>query len=65
KFLIGFTCKKCNKRSYKLISKKSYYEGVVIIRCDQCKNLHLIADHLGWYDSMNKFGTIEDYFKRQ
>ncbi|KAG4084395.1 DNL zinc finger-domain-containing protein [Neocallimastix lanati (nom. inval.)] len=65
KFLIGFTCKKCNNRSYKLISKKSYYEGVVIIRCDKCKNLHLIADHLGWYDSMNKFGTIEDYFKRQ
>jgi len=27
--------------------------------------LHLIADHLGWYDSLNKFGTIEDYFKRQ
>eukprot|EP00833_Pecoramyces_ruminatium_P014898 jgi/Orpsp1_1/1188930/evm.model.d7180000068297.1 len=65
KFLIGFTCKKCNNRSYKFISKKSYYEGVVIIRCDKCKNLHLIADHLGWYDSMNKFGTIEDYFKRQ
>jgi len=65
KFIIGFTCKKCNNRSYKFISKKSYYEGVVIIRCDKCKNLHLIADHLGWYDSLNKFGTIEDYFKRQ
>lgn len=65
KFLIGFTCKKCNSRVYKFITKKSYYEGVVIIRCDTCKNLHLIADHLGWYDSINIFGTIEDYFKRQ
>lgn len=32
----------------------------VIITCSGCKNRHLIADHLGWFDSQKKVGTIED-----
>jgi len=31
------------------MSKKSYEKGVVLIRCDGCDNLHLIADNLGWF----------------
>lgn len=47
---IAFTCKVCSHRVRKSFSKLSYEKGVVLIRCDGCKNLHLIADHLGWFD---------------
>ena len=36
------------------ISKRSYEEGVVLVRCGCCNRPHLIADNLGW------FGDIEN-----
>ncbi|CDJ36077.1 uncharacterized protein EMH_0031240 [Eimeria mitis] len=44
-----FTCCKCNKRSAKKFSKVAYTQGVVIVRCPGCKNLHLVADRLKWF----------------
>jgi flavoprotein len=46
---IIFTCNVCKTRQAKTMSKKSYEKGVVLIRCDGCENLHLIADNLGWF----------------
>lgn len=46
---IIFTCNVCKTRQAKTMSKKSYEKGVVLIRCDGCDNLHLIADNLGWF----------------
>uniref|UniRef100_A0A0A9ZIJ5 DNL-type zinc finger protein n=1 Tax=Lygus hesperus TaxID=30085 RepID=A0A0A9ZIJ5_LYGHE len=40
------------------MSNRSYTEGVVILRCDGCKSLHLLADHLGWFGDQRC--TIED-----
>ena len=37
---------RCQKRSEETFSKQSYHYGTVIIRCEGCRNLHLIADHL-------------------
>ena len=37
---------RCQKRSKETFSKQSYHHGTVIIRCEGCRNLHLIADHL-------------------
>ena len=58
-----FTCKVCNTRSGKTFSKHSYHSGVVLIRCDGCHKLHLVADHLGWF--RDKGVTIEDIMREK
>ncbi len=49
-FAIMFTCGVCDTRQARTFSKKSYEEGVVLIRCEGCDKLHLIADNLGWFE---------------
>ena len=44
-----FTCEKCDTKGVKSFSKKAYRTGVVLIRCEGCDKLHLIADNLGWF----------------
>ena len=42
----------------KTISKQAYGHGVVLVRCDGCESLHLIADNLGWFSDTRV--NIED-----
>jgi len=50
KYVIVYTCKVCNTRAARTITKAAYHHGVVLIRCPGCTNLHLVADHLGYFD---------------
>lgn len=43
---ITFTCRKCSTRSSHRISKQAYHYGTTLITCPECKNRHLISDHL-------------------
>lgn len=53
-----FTCRVCETRSVKTVCRESYEKGVVVARCGGCNNLHLIADHLGWFGEP---GSVEDF----
>ena len=57
--LIAFNCNVCSTRNQKHMSHRAYTNGLVLIKCDGCKNLHLIADHLGWFSSPNERLDIE------
>jgi len=59
-----YTCRICETRSARQISKLGYYHGSVIVRCPGCKNLHLISDHLGWFDD-NKHTNAETLLQQR
>jgi protein import protein ZIM17 len=41
-----FTCKPCGTRSSHRVSKQGYHFGSVLITCPECRNRHVISDHL-------------------
>lgn len=61
---IQFRCKVCDHTLQKTFTRQSYEQGVVIIRCDSCSNLHLIADNLGWFTDLTQDGKFKYEFLR-
>ncbi|KAJ7574283.1 DNL zinc finger-domain-containing protein [Mycena floridula] len=71
KMQITFTCTAddCDRtRSTHQFTKRAYETGIVLIRCPGCKNRHLIADNLGWFEDSTNGGAmknIEDILRAQ
>ena len=64
--MIMFTCNVCKNRQARTFSKDAYENGVVLIRCEGCDNLHLIADNLGWFqkEKINIEGIMKEKGKK-
>jgi protein import protein ZIM17 len=45
-----------------MFTKRSYHHGIVLIRCEGCEGVHLIADNLGWFEDSSV--NVEDIIKR-
>lgn len=48
-YLMLYTCGVCGTRQNRSFTKHAYNKGVVMVRCEGCKSLHLIADNLGFF----------------
>ncbi|MES1923392.1 hypothetical protein MHBO_004958 [Bonamia ostreae] len=49
KYQIMFSCGECRRHMTKSFSKQAYENGYVMIKCDGCDGMHLIADNLKWF----------------
>ena len=61
KLLLQFTCthSECEGGpTTKMISKGSYENGIVVVRCDSCDRQHLISDRLGWFGQQTDIEQI-------
>lgn len=62
-YIIMYTCGVCNHRQSRSFSKNAYHEGVVLVRCESCDKMHLIADNLKWFDNFTQ--NIEEIMARK
>ncbi|KAF4629969.1 hypothetical protein G7Y89_g8173 [Cudoniella acicularis] len=62
-YQITFTCTPCSTRSTHTISKQGYHKGSVLITCPECRNRHIISDHLNIFGDRNI--TIEDLMRER
>ncbi|KAI1103921.1 DNL zinc finger-domain-containing protein [Jackrogersella minutella] len=60
---LTFTCVPCGGRSTHSVSKQGYHKGSVLITCPNCRNRHVISDHLGIFG--NRKITVEDLMKEK
>ncbi|KAH8814930.1 DNL zinc finger family protein [Xylogone sp. PMI_703] len=60
---ITFTCDPCGTRSSHRISKQGYHYGSILVTCPECKNRHVISDHLNIFGDRDI--TIEDLMRER
>ncbi|KAL6869694.1 hypothetical protein ACO1O0_001023 [Amphichorda felina] len=63
-YQLSFTCVPCGHRSHHNVSKQGYHTGSTLITCPECRNRHVISDHLGIFTE-RKGITIEDIVREK
>jgi protein import protein ZIM17 len=58
-----FTCNVCGTKAIRSFTKNAYHHGVVMVRCEGCENVHLVADNLGWFEDEAK--NLDDFSKEE
>uniref|UniRef100_A0A8H7N9V7 DNL-type domain-containing protein n=1 Tax=Bionectria ochroleuca TaxID=29856 RepID=A0A8H7N9V7_BIOOC len=62
-YQLSFTCVPCGHRSHHNVSKQGYHTGSTLITCPECRNRHVISDHLGIFGDRKI--TIEDLMREK
>lgn len=62
-YQLSFTCLPCGYRSHHNVSKQGYHHGAVLITCPECRNRHVISDHLGIFGERNV--TVEQLMQEK
>ncbi|KAI0164634.1 hypothetical protein GGR57DRAFT_205791 [Xylariaceae sp. FL1272] len=62
-YQLTFTCVPCGDRSSHTVSKQGYHKGSVLITCPQCRNRHVISDHLNIFGDRHL--TVEDLMREK
>ncbi|KPM38957.1 hypothetical protein AK830_g7576 [Neonectria ditissima] len=62
-YQLSFTCVPCGHRSHHNVSKQGYHKGSTLITCPDCRNRHVISDHLNIFG--DKDFTIEDLMREK
>jgi DNL zinc finger len=65
KLALIYTCAVCETRAIKQFTERAYRHGVVIATCPGCRRQHLIADHLGYFDSDKAAFDLESLVLQQ
>lgn len=60
-YQLTFTCDPCGTRSTHKVSKQGYHHGSVLIQCPQCKNRHVMSDHL----NVSKVSTLRKGYVKE
>lgn len=62
-YMMMYTWNVWQTKQARKFTKGAYHGGVVLIRCEGCDNLHLIADNLGWF--RDEKVNIEDLMREK
>jgi mitochondrial protein import protein ZIM17 len=62
-YQLSFTCVPCGHRSHHNVSKQGYHTGSTLITCPECRNRHVISDHLGIFGDRKI--TVEDLLREK
>lgn len=62
-YQLTFTCVPCEHRSQHQVSKQAYHHGSTLITCPECRNRHVISDHLGIFGDRKI--TVEDLMREK
>ncbi|KAH7170996.1 DNL zinc finger-domain-containing protein [Dactylonectria macrodidyma] len=62
-YQLSFTCVPCGHRSHHNVSKQGYHHGSTLITCPDCRNRHVISDHLDIFGDRKV--TIEDIMREK